>query len=323
MSIRPTPCRPATAFSRSTSSCPGRRSPSSETGTPDSKPRTTSARLVRRAGHVARERPDVVRGDVPGVLQRAALVGDVPQVAVAAVDLRRRRGARDAPLVEVGEQVLAGTHLPLAPRRDHAQVRGQRRDRALEADLVVALARAAVRHRDRADAARQLDLRLGDDRAGRGRAEEVRALVHGVRHQRREGVVLDELAAQVLDVARRGPRRARLLLEPLQLAVALADVRGEGDHLAPVRLDQPRNDRGRVQPARVRQHHLVSHRIDLPRCPSCSRRAASVRPTAPAATAGSRSARACGSPPGRRRSSAARRSPRRRPRTRGAPAGSA
>jgi hypothetical protein len=53
---------------------------------------------------------------------------------------------RDPVLARVGDLLLAA-HRPLAHRRDHLQLGRERRDRAVDADLVVALAGAAVRDR--------------------------------------------------------------------------------------------------------------------------------------------------------------------------------
>ena len=69
----------------------------------------------------------------------------------------------------------------------------------LEADLVVALAGGAVGHRVGADLLGDLDLLLGDQRAGDGGAEQIQALVLRVGAEHREDVVAHELLAQILD----------------------------------------------------------------------------------------------------------------------------
>ncbi len=87
------------------------------------------------------------RGAIRRILERAALVAQVPQVAVARVEVARGLEHRDAVSFGVGERVLARADVPLAPRRDHRELRRQRQVGQLEAHLVVALAGAAVSQR--------------------------------------------------------------------------------------------------------------------------------------------------------------------------------
>ena len=57
----------------------------------------------------------------PRVFERAALVGNVPQVVVAAVDGLLGGGDGDVVRLGVGDGVFAGADLPLAPRGDDLQ----------------------------------------------------------------------------------------------------------------------------------------------------------------------------------------------------------
>ena len=86
----------------------------------------------------------VCRRLVPRILQRAALVAQVPEVAVLAVDALH--GGLDGHIVLGGvvQRVLAPADVPLAPGGDDAQPGIERHDRQLEAHLVVALAGGAV-----------------------------------------------------------------------------------------------------------------------------------------------------------------------------------
>ena len=87
---------------------------------------------------------------VVGIFQLAALVADVQQVAVAAVDLLAALRHRNAVRLGIFEAVFARLQRPLAPRHNDLQLRSQRLVGVLEAHLVVALAGAAVRDGGRA-----------------------------------------------------------------------------------------------------------------------------------------------------------------------------
>ncbi len=193
------------------------------------------------------------------VLQHFALGGGVQQVGV---DRKRRLallvlGDRDLMLPRELQQLLAALEGPLPPGRHDPDRRVQRIIGQLEADLVVALAGRAVRHRVGADLLGDLDLLLGDQRAGDRGAEQVDALVERVRPEHREHVVADEFLAQVLDenVALLDTQHQRLAAGRLQL-LALAEVGREGDHLRLVGLLQPLQDDRGVEAARVGEHHL-------------------------------------------------------------------
>src|SRR5207253_11423553 len=115
------------------------------------------------------------------------------QVAVGRVRLLGRGRHGDVVLLGVGDEVAAAFELPLAPGRDDAYVGFERVIGQLEAHLVVALARRAVRHGVRALAPRDLYLPLRDDGARERGAEQADALVDRVRLHRRPHVLLDEL----------------------------------------------------------------------------------------------------------------------------------
>ena len=137
------------------------------------RPRSNST--VDRLGLVGRllgagdELEDVVLGRVVEVLDPAALRGAPPEVVVDRVG--RRLGAaldRDPVLARVGDLLLAA-HLPGAHRRDHLQLRRERRDvasiRTWSLPLPVqpwAIVSQPLR-------ARVLDGELGDQRPARAR----------------------------------------------------------------------------------------------------------------------------------------------------------
>jgi len=91
--------------------------------------------------------------------------------------------------------------VPLAPRRDHRELRRECGIRQLEAHLVVPFPRAAVSERVRADPSGDLDLPAGNERPRHRRAEQVLSAVNGTGAQRRPDEVGHQLLAQVLDVA--------------------------------------------------------------------------------------------------------------------------
>ena len=100
-----------------------------------------------------------------------------------------------------------------------------------------------------------LDLPLRDQWAGDAGAEQVLPFVERVGAEHREDEVAHEGLTQIVDED---------LLHAHQLGfaaggaefLALAEVGGEGDHLAAVGGPQPAEDDARVEPAGIGQHHF-------------------------------------------------------------------
>ena len=198
------------------------------------------------------------------------------------VDRERRVAAfvlGDRNLVLLGEfdQPRARGQIPFAPGRDHGHVRLERVIGQLEADLVVALAGCAMRNRVGADFLGDLDLLLGDQRARDRGAEQILPLIDRVGAKHREHVIAHEFLAQILDedVLRLDAEQHRLLARGLEL-LALAEIGGEGHHLAAIGGLQPFQDDRGVEAAGIGQHHLfhvaflvISNHVD----PSCKSRA--------------------------------------------------
>ncbi len=156
------------------------------------------------------------------------------------------------------DQRAAAGQLPLAPRGDDADVGVERIGAELEADLVVALAGGPMRDGIGAGLARDLDQAFGDERPGNAGAEQVVAFVARVHPHHREHEVAHELFAQILDedvflgdahCPRLVARRAELL--------ALAQIGGEGHHLAAALHAQPFGDHRSVQPAGIGEHDAL------------------------------------------------------------------
>ena len=126
-------------------------------------------RRVRSAGRRLRQRVDVLRRLLPGVLQHAAFDRLAPQVRVGAVGTVDRGRHRNAVLAGVGD-LLGPGHAPDAGRGDHLQIRIQGPRRHVHAHLVVALAGAAVRDHAGIFERRDLDQLLGDQPGARARS---------------------------------------------------------------------------------------------------------------------------------------------------------
>ena len=104
----------------------------------------------------------------------------------------------------------------------------------------------------------QGDLRLpsGDQRARDRRAEQVAAFVQGIATQHRKHVFLDEGFPEIFDMDFFYAERSRFGLDGLQI-FALPEISAKRDDLGVVRLLEPFQDHGSVQPARIGQHDFL------------------------------------------------------------------
>jgi hypothetical protein len=87
---------------------------------------------------------DVIQMLVPGIFQVAALVADVPDVFIPAVDFFGRLGNGNVVGFGILNQFFPGGKIPGTPGSDDFQGRIEGLDGGLEPDLVVALAGTAV-----------------------------------------------------------------------------------------------------------------------------------------------------------------------------------
>src|SRR5207248_4854234 len=92
-------------------------------------------------------------------------------------DLGSRLRDRHIALGGVLDGVLAGDDVPFAPGGDHGELRSERLVSELEADLVVALAGAAMRKGVAAGFERDFDLTFGEQRPGDRGAEQILMLI--------------------------------------------------------------------------------------------------------------------------------------------------
>ncbi len=175
------PCLRPRSFSRASSAAGDSFSPLIETASPFSKPILTYSDFVGRVLGMAGARIDVIGRLLVRVLEHLAFGGGVQKVGVGGEGRVAALVLGDGDLMRVflGEfdQVRAGLEVPFAPRRDHGDVGLERVIAELEAHLIVALARGAMADGVGADLARDLDLLLGDQRAGDGGAEQIDALI--------------------------------------------------------------------------------------------------------------------------------------------------
>jgi hypothetical protein len=159
-------------------------------------------------------------------------------------------------LAGVGDLLLAA-HLPLAHGRQDLELGIERRDRAVDAHLVVSLAGAAVGDRVAARCPGPLDRVPGDQRPGQGREQRIASAIERVRLDRREHVVLGELLGGVDSDRFDGAEVTGLAEHDLPVLARLADVDGEGDDLGAVTLLDPVDHHRGVEAARIEQQYAA------------------------------------------------------------------
>ena len=167
----------------------------------------------------------------PRVLEHARLARAAPQVDVDRV--RRGLGDRDldAALGGVVDLLVAGQAHPDAHRRDDLEPRIEGVGGDIEADLVVALAGAAVGDRVGALALGDLDEELRDERPGERGGQRIGALVQRVGLEVRPHEIGDEALARVDHVGARGAGGDRPGLDALAQRAA-AEIDRQGHDLA-------------------------------------------------------------------------------------------
>ena len=189
-------------------------------------------------------------------------MAQVPEVAVAAVNLLPAGGDGDAALLGVIQTVFAGFQRPFAPGGNDFQFGRKRLKGMLEAHLIIALAGTAVGNSRGAFLKRYFHLILGDYRTRQRRSQQILVLIYSSGPQRRENIIGQELLAQVNHRDFRGAGLARLFRDHVNV-VALAYVGDHGDDFAIVVLFQPGNNDGGVQPSGICQDHFLTHDCSL------------------------------------------------------------
>jgi hypothetical protein len=170
----------------------------------------------------------VLRRRHPRILQRPALGGATPEVLVHRIAVRNA-GDRDTPLMRERERLLARDHV-VADGRQDLQIGREHSERHLEADLVVALARASVRDVLRVELSGHAYDLLGDARTSEARHHWVFALIEGVYPDRGNQVLGREPFHRAHDPHVRGSGETSPVGDADQVLL-LSDVHDHGMHL--------------------------------------------------------------------------------------------
>src|SRR5207237_9776545 len=158
---------------------------------------------------------------------------DVPEIAIAAVNLLPACRNGNAVLLCVIQTIFARLQIPLPPRCNHFEFRRQRRIRQLESSLGVAFSGTAVRQRRRGFADRNFDLMFRDDGARQGGSQKIFVFVDRAGFQRGKNVSSKEFLTQVFNYNLAGAGLVGLVAYCLNV-VALAVVAYVGDHMVSV-----------------------------------------------------------------------------------------
>ena len=197
-----------------------------------------------------------VLGLVAGVLQVEALVAQVPEVLVLGVVGFPADLEGHVMRLGVVDLLVPGLDGPFPPGSDHGHVRQEVLDGQLEADLVVALAGAAVADGVRVFLLRDLRQALGDAGTGVAGAQEV-VFIDGSGLHGGDDVFVDVFVRQVQHVELGRAGLEGLFLQAFQL-VRLADVAGHGDDFRIVVVFlEPGDDDGSIQSAGIGQDDFL------------------------------------------------------------------
>ena len=163
---------------------------------------------------------------------------------------------RDIALFAVRHQLLAGVQIPLPPRSDHLNARGQGVGTQLETHLVVALAGGAVGNGISTGFFGNFHQTLGNQRTGNGGAQQILTFINGIGAEHGEYVIAHEFFAQVFNVDFLHAHGFCLGAGRLHF-FALTDIGGKGHHLTVIGILQPFDDNRGIQAAGIGQYHLV------------------------------------------------------------------
>ena len=165
---------------------------------------------------------------------------------------------RDAALLGVIETIFARFQIPLPPGRDHFQFRRDGLVGKFKADLIIALAGAAMRDRVCAFAQRNFHLVLGDHWPSERSSEQILVLVDCARLERRKYVTGEKFLAQVFDDHLAGAGVIGLLHDCFDV-IFLPDIADHGNDVVVVILFQPRNDDGGIESTGIGENDFLRH----------------------------------------------------------------
>ena len=127
--------------------------------------------LVRRIARRNHPLPHRLVRRVAGVFQFAAFVAEVPDIAVATIDVLFALLDRDVVLLRIGNGVFAGIDGPFAPGSDDLDVRSDGLIGQLKTYLIVPFSRATMGKAVGTELQCKLGLSLSDNRPRHGCAQ--------------------------------------------------------------------------------------------------------------------------------------------------------
>ena len=214
-------------------------------------------RLIRRLLRCLGNQEHGVFRLIGRVLKVGAFVGQMPDIAIHAVSLVLG-GNGNAVLLGVLNLGAAGVKIPFTPGSDNGEVRSQGLHGQLEAHLVIALTGGAVGNGICALLTGNLHQALGNQRTGEGSAQQILALIDGIRLQGRPDIIHQEFLGQIVDIDLGSPGFQGFLPHRLQLVPLAYIYAGCNDLAAVIILLQPGNDNGGIKPAGISQHDFLN-----------------------------------------------------------------
>jgi len=172
-----------------------------------------------------RQHEEVRRRSDSGLLEHAALMGDVPDVTIARVNLIACRGNRNLMSFRVGDRVLTAPDIPFTPGCYDGQIGSECSVSELEADLIVTLSSATMGERIRSHLTSDLNLPARNEGTAHRGAEEVLSTINCSGSEGGPDEILDKFPPEILDVALVGPGSNSFgphTLQLLALAVLIA-----------------------------------------------------------------------------------------------------
>src|SRR5580698_520288 len=207
--------------------------------------------LLRRL----RQLPCARERRVARVFQLSAFVADVPEIAIATVDLFAAGSYRDATLLGVVEAIFARFEIPFAPWCDNFQLGSKRLISHLKANLIVAFTSATMTDSRSALPQRDFNLMLCDHGTGERSSEQILIFINRTCFQRRPDVSGKKFFAQIFDNDLAGSSFVGLVDDSLDI-ISLTHVSDHGDHFVGVVFFEPWNDDGGIESTRVSKNNF-------------------------------------------------------------------